>query len=69
MKISEDKTFNLEFPEKYSWGHADSVAASNIGFSISACIEHEIRKNIPENRILTPGLRKALILIAEYFNA
>lgn len=65
MKVIEHAEFNKEYPEKYTWGRITSISYSDLANNISSYIDHELRKKLPEDRILTPGLRKALLLIAE----
>jgi len=65
MKVIKDCAFKEEFPETYTWGRISSIKYSDLANTICNHIEHDIRNNFPENRDLTPGLRKALLIIAE----
>jgi len=65
MKVNESTSFNEEYPERFGWGRIDSIIYSNLAGTISNHVEHEIRNKLPEDRVLTPGLRKSLLLIAE----
>uniref|UniRef100_A0A6M3LG39 Uncharacterized protein n=1 Tax=viral metagenome TaxID=1070528 RepID=A0A6M3LG39_9ZZZZ len=65
MKVIEHTIFNEEYPENYTWGRIDKISYSNLANTISNHINHELRNRLPEDRILVPGLRKALLLIAE----
>jgi len=65
MKVIDHTEFNEEYPENYTWGRVISISYSDLANNISSYIDHELRNKLPEDRILTPGLRKALLLIAE----
>jgi len=65
MKVIEHVAFSKKYPENYAWGRIDSIIYSNLAGTISNHVEHEIRNKLPEDRVLTPGLRKSLLLIAE----
>ena len=65
MKVIEHMAFNEKYPENYAWGRIDSIIYSDLASTISSHVEHEIRNKLPEDRVLTPGLRKTLCLIAE----
>lgn len=64
MKAIEYRAYDREFPENFTWGHLDSPTLSKLAYTISNHIIHDLRKP-PDERNLTPGLRKALNLIAE----
>jgi hypothetical protein len=68
MKISEAACFNAEFPETYTWGQVDNLTAANVGGMIAEHIKHEARKPL-EQRHAISGLRRALVLLAEYAEA
>uniref|UniRef100_A0A6M3ILM3 Uncharacterized protein n=1 Tax=viral metagenome TaxID=1070528 RepID=A0A6M3ILM3_9ZZZZ len=62
MKVIECNGYNSEFPEVFSWGHVDSIKYSNLASNISNHIKHDLKT---VDRLLVPGLRKALNIIAE----
>ena len=63
VKISEDPRFQREYPEKYNWYVLDSHKVTPIVSEILSAISFELLKN-PELRFLLPGLRLALIAVA-----
>jgi len=63
MKVKDMNNFNPEFPETYPWGRIDSLFGEKLAFEISWMIKGDLR-NVPEDRNLTLGLRKALCLLA-----
>lgn len=65
MKAIESKTYDRAFPENFNWSHLDSPTFSDMALTISNHIIHELHNKLPADRNLTPGLRKALNLIAE----
>jgi hypothetical protein len=62
MKLKDCQTFNREFPEKFTWGYLNSIALSSLGSSLSCIIDNDIKSS---DRNLVPGLRRALLEIAE----
>ena len=62
MLVKDCKTFNPEFPEQFTWGHVDSPKLSDIANTIRNHIELDLRTY---SRNFVPGLREALLLIAE----
>lgn len=63
MKVIECRDFKPEYPESFTWGHVDSILASNLSADIVNRITHDLRK---ADRNLVPGLRHALVLLAGY---
>jgi len=66
MRAKDAATYNPEFPEMFTWGHLDSPKLSSIAFDIANEIAHDIRACTSQDRLYTPGLRRALNLIAEH---
>ena len=62
MKVCDCHDYNIDYPETWTWGHTDSVILGELSFSICNHIEHDLKT---ANRILVPGLRKTLNLIAQ----
>jgi len=62
MKVNKCNGYNSEFPETFSWGHINSIKFSSLASNISNNIEHDLKT---VDRILVPGLRKTLNIIAE----
>ena len=65
MKIIDDNNYNREFPERYSWGLIDSISGSEIGYSIKTAILFDLQT---AERNYTPGLRRALNIMAGYYD-
>ena len=63
MKVYQDKSFEASYPERFAWSQLDSVKLSMIACAIIGKIMDEQRQGA-DNRILTPGLRSALNLMA-----
>jgi len=66
MKIKETVSYDDAFPESYHWGSVDNIACVNIAITIRNHIDHDFRT---VGRLLIPGLRQALRIIAEYADA
>ena len=66
MKVKETASFDAEFPEFYHWGSVDSIIASNTATQIRNWIEHDLKT---VKRLQVPGLRKALVILAEFTEA
>jgi hypothetical protein len=64
MKASEHADFNMDFPEQFSWWMVNQAELALLGNIIKAHIDLELRQ-IPEKRVKTPGLRQALIYMAD----
>ena len=62
MTVKETNSYNQEFPEMFPWGHLDSPKLCSIAFDIVNHINHDLKT---PQRVFTPGLRKALNIIAE----
>jgi len=62
MRVIDDYKFNSCWPERYSWYKIDSIKHSELAISISSVITFDLQS---DERLLTPGLRKVLIMIAE----
>lgn len=63
MLVYEDKAFDKDFPENYPWGECDSIKLSNIGRRLAGNIEADLKT---KDRIYTAGMRRSLLIIAEY---
>jgi hypothetical protein len=63
--VSESSSWNPQFPETFNWGMIDSPKLSSLADAIVAHIAHEIRQHETCDRILTPGLRTALVIMAD----
>ena len=62
MKASESKEFNAEFPENFNWRLVDSISLGYLAIDICIKIQDDLQTNM---RGLVPGLRAALVLIAD----
>ena len=66
MKVKDDIEYfsdgHSEFPELYPWSKVDSERYSNLGCWLSISIIDDLRS---KDRLLVPGLRKALNILAE----
>ncbi len=60
--------YNPEFPEKTDFSYADIRTVCAVGTKIVELIEIEQREFAPQARNLTPGLRAALRILADYEN-
>lgn len=60
-KVIDCVDFNKEFPESFDWNLIDSLKITPIAVDITKKIEDDL---MTKERNLVPGLRKALIIIA-----
>ena len=59
------KDYNEAYPEEYEWVYIDSILLSELGCQISEEIKTDIKT---DGRTNTPGLRRALRIIARRAN-
>ena len=62
MKAVYPLTYKSEFPEVFDWGLLDSIKLFDATTNITDRIKFDLKK---DNRLLIPGLREALKIIAE----
>lgn len=62
MKVIDDPSFNDDYPEAYRWGTVLQNNIQSLAQAIAFHIEMDLRT---PDRLLVPGLRYALCLLAE----
>ena len=62
MRVINDPKYSKVFPETYCWNMIDSMKYSYLADIICGEIRYDIAT---DERLLVPGLRKALNLLAE----
>jgi len=61
MKVKDHPHFNPEFPENFTWEWLDSPKLADISCVITNYIQNDLKRD----RNYTPGLRAALVIIAD----
>jgi len=64
MKVKDHQDWNPEFPENFTWEWLDSNQLSGITCAISTHIANDLKRD----RNYVPGLRAALVVIADVAN-
>lgn len=67
MKIIDDPKYDRKFPEKYAWGRIDSRSGSELGYIIAEAARYDLMSPVDE-RCEAPGLRRALNILAAYYD-
>lgn len=62
MKVELDSVYDERYPEKYNWSKVDSPKVQLVAERIATAIHYDIAHS--RHRILVPGLRHALKIIA-----
>lgn len=62
-RILDHDKFDGEFPEKFDWRLCRNMLAEDMGFWLSKRIEDDLKT---KDRLYVPGLRAAMIVLAEH---